>query len=232
MKEKNELIYYIYRLKTINKYNNKQKLLGYPNRSANTFLYNRLLLSIIIFLITLIISDFNIFITAIITILFYFGFTYLSYDYQIQKRAINLEKDAIYFFEVLALSLESGKNLIDSIKVTTENIDSNLSNEFKKTLKELEYGKSFHDSFIDLKNRIPSDIIQNVILNIIEAYSNGSNIISTLKKQIDYIEHKRISDIKTKINQIPIKISVVSVFLFIPLILLLILSPIILEYFS
>lgn len=231
-KNKNELIYYIYRLKTIDKYNKKQKLLGYPNRSVNNFLYTRLLLSILLFLITLILTDFNILITIIVTILFYNLFAYYSYDYQIEKRARNLEKDSIYFFEVLSLSIESGKNLIDSIKITIKNTDNELSKEFEKTIKELEYGKSFHDSFMDLKNRIPSDAIQNVILNIIEAYVSGGNITSTLRKQIDFIQNKRIMDIKARINQMPIKISVISVFLFIPLVLLLILAPVILEYFG
>jgi len=229
---KNDFIYYIYRLKTIDKYKNKQKLLGYSDRNINTFLYNRLLISIIVFLITLIILNFNIIITSIITIVFYNLFSYYSYDYQISKRAKNLEKDAIYFFEILTLSIESGKNLIESMKVTIKNIDNELSNEFKTTLKELEYGKSFHDSFTDLKNRIPSDNIQNVILNIIEAYTSGGNITSTLRKQINFIQNKRVMDIKSKINQIPIKISVVSVFLFIPLILLIVLAPVILEYFG
>lgn len=233
MKEnKNELIYYIYRLKTINKYIQKQKLLGYSNRSVNTFLYARLLLSSILFLIAFILSDFNILITILLTSLFYYLFSYFSYDYQISKRTRKLEKEAIYFFEILTLSIESGKNLIDAIKVTVNNIDGDLSNEFKKTLKELDHGKSFHEAFSDLKNRIPSEMIENVIMNIIETYSNGGNIISILRKQVDFIQNKRLMDIKTKINQMPIKISVVSVFLFIPLVLLLMLAPVILEYFG
>lgn len=233
MKEdKNELIYHIYRLKTIDKYNKKQKLLGYSDRSVSTFLYTRLLLSFLLFLIMFVLTDFNVLISLIITIVFYNLFSYFSYDYKIDKRAKSLEKDAIYFLEVLALSIESGKNLVDAIKVTVNNVDSELSKEFKKTLSELEYGKGFKDAFIDLKNRIPSDIIENVILNIVEVYTSGGDITMTLRKQIDFIQNKRVMDIKAYINQIPIKISIVSVFLFIPLVLLLVLAPVILEYFG
>ena len=227
-----ELMYYIYRLKTINKYNRKEKMLGYSNRDASIFLLIRLILSIIVFLLLLIITNFNILITVIITLLFYNLYAYFSYDYKINKRTSLLEKEAIYFFEILNLSIKSGKNLIDSIKVTVKNIDSDLSYEFAKTLQELEYGKSFHDSFMDLKERIPSDIIQNVILNIIEVYVSGGDITTTLSKQVDFIRNKRVMDIKAVINQIPIKISIVSVFLFIPLVLLLVLAPVILEYFG
>ena len=57
-------------------------------------------------------------------------------------------------------------------------------------------------------------------------------MISYLEKDIELLNNKRIYNIKTYINKLPIKISVISVFLLIPLMLLLILSPIILEYFG
>lgn len=233
MKEnKNELIRYIYRPKTIDKYTKKQKLLGFSNRNVNSFLYNRILLSFILFFILLALTNFNILISLIVTSLFYYLFSYFSYDYQINKRSKKLERDAIDFFEILILSLESGNNLVNSLKITTENIENELSREFKISLKELEYGKSFHDAFSDLKNRIPSDTVQNIILSIIDSYTSGGNIIEILKNQIDFIQNKRMMDIKGTINKIPIKISVVSVFLFIPLVLLLILAPVLLEYFG
>ena len=233
MKEnKNELIRYIYRPKTIDKYNKKQKLLGFSNRNVNSFLYNRILLSFILFFILLALTNFNILISLIVTSLFYYLFSYFSYDYQINKRSKKLERDATDFFEILILSLESGNNLVNSLKITTENIENELSREFKISLKELEYGKSFHDAFSDLKNRIPSDTVQNIILSIIDSYTSGGNIIEILKNQIDFIQNKRMMDIKGTINKIPIKISVVSVFLFIPLVLLLILAPVLLEYFG
>ena len=156
--------------------------------------------------------------------------TYVVFDYRIKQREKELEHDAIYFFEVLEVTLASGKNLIESLKVTTNNIDSQLSKEFQKTLQEIEYGKSFHDAFSNLRKRIPSDAIQNVILNLMETYTSGGMIIDTLSKQISFIGNKRVMDLKKKMNEIPIKVSVVSVFLLIPLVLLLILSPVILEY--
>ena len=231
MEKNRELIRRIYRKKTIIKYHDKSKLLGKNLSSAITFLNTRLLSSILIFILIFLISDFNLILSSIITIVFYFLFSYFSYDYKINKRALKLEKEAIFFFEILSLSLESGKNLIQALEVSTNNVDSELSIEFKRTLQEIEYGKSFHDAFQSLKNRIPSDNIQNIILNIIDSYTTGGNINDTLKKQVKFIRDKRVMDIKTKINQIPIKVSVVSVFIFIPLVLLMILAPVILKYF-
>lgn len=221
-----------YRFKTISKYMKKAKMLGYKDlKVVISFLNTRVLIDLLLVGYFLIFSKLNFIIALLIIILFHYGFSYYMFDYRIQKRAKSLEKDAIYFFEVLTLSLDAGKSLVQGLKLTVANVESELAKEFSVALREMDYGKSFHDALTDLRMRMPSDIIQNVILNIVEAYESGVDITKALRKQVDYIQNKRVMDIKSVINQMPIKISVVSVFLFIPLVLLLILAPVILEYF-
>ena len=58
----------------------------------------------------------------------------------------------------------------------------------------------------------------------------GSSIISTMYNQIDYLREKRKMEIKAQMSKIPTKISVISVFFFIPLILLIILGPVLLSF--
>lgn len=222
----------IYRYKTITKYQNKAKLLGYSDcdKQVFKFLNTRILVSFILFSYFLLTS--NLITSIVVSILFYMIFSYYMFDYKIKKRSSIIEKDAIYFFEILSLTLEAGKSLIQGLELTSTCIDNELSKEINNTLKELDYGKSFYESFTNLRKRIPSDIVDNVLLNIIDSYTSGRNIVSALREQVEFIQNKRVLDLKKKMNQIPIKISVVSVFLFIPLVLLLILAPVILEYFS
>ena len=78
--------------------------------------------------------------------------------------------------------------------------------------------------------RIPSKSVCNVILNIIEANEFGNSIEGALTNQINYLTDKRILDIKESINKMPMKISIVSVLLFLPLMILLILGPIFINY--
>lgn len=222
----------IYSVKTLSNYMNKAKMLGYKDlKVVISFLNARLLIEFLLVGYFLVFSSLNNIIALLVIVLLHYGFSYYMFDYRIERRAKNLEKDAIYFFEVLTLSLDAGKSLVQGLKLTVDNVDNELSNEFMASIREMDYGKSFHDSLTDLRMRMPSDIIQNVILNIMEAYESGVDITKTLRKQVDYIQNKRVMDIKAVINQMPIKISVVSVFLFIPLVLLLILAPVILEYF-
>lgn len=151
---------------------------------------------------------------------------------KLDKRSDKLNNEAMYFFEVLTLSLETGRNLKTALEITSSNIDSELSDEFKRMLEEVKYGKGLSEALDDLKLRIPSETINNIILNISQSNIFGNSIIETMYNQIDYIRDKQIMLTKARINKIPLKVSVISVIFFIPLLLLLILSPVIIDYFG
>ena len=148
------------------------------------------------------------------------------------ERGDRLDNDAMYFFEVLTLSLETGRNLKVALEITANSIDSELSEEFRQALKEVRYGKSLNEALENLKLRIPSDTINNIILNISQSNIFGNSIVETMYNQIDYIRDRQILNAKAIISKIPVKVSVISVIFFIPLIALLILSPIIIQFLS
>ena len=145
---------------------------------------------------------------------------------------MKLEQEAMFYFEVLSLSIESGNNLHNAILITSNNIDSSLSFEFRKVMEEVSFGKSLEESLDKMKLRIPSEIINNIILNIRESIVFGNSIIETLNNQIDYLREKKILETRALISKIPLKISVISVIFFIPLLLLLILGPVLIDYLS
>ena len=57
-----------------------------------------------------------------------------------------------------------------------------------------------------------------------------NEIIENLYMQIDYLREKHKMEIKGRISKVPVLISVISVFFFIPMLLILILGPILLDY--
>ena len=130
----------------------------------------------------------------------------------------------------MTLSLESGRNLEKSLEITVSNFSSELSDEFKRALVEAKYGKSLVEALKDMKKRIPSETINNIILSITEASLFGSSLVDNMYSQIDFLRDKQMLSIREKINQIPNKISVISVLLMVPLMLLLILGPLVVEY--
>ena len=231
--ENNSILNFLYREKTINELNKKIKLLGINNQeNAIKFMNMRIISSILIFFMVLYLLDFGYILAPILTYIYYKVLPNLYFDSKIKKRRRQIDYDAMYFFEILALSLESGNNLINAIKVTSNSIDSSLAYEFRECIRSINLGKSLDEAMDDLKLRIPSEVVNNIILNIRESNLFGNNIIDTLYNQIDYIRERIILENRAYIAKLPLKISIISVVFFIPLLLLLILGPVILNYFS
>ena len=168
----------------------------------------------------------NLFISLFICTFYFFLAEVFFFDVRLKKRGKVLEKDATFFFEILSLTLESGSNLRSAIELTANNVNNDLATEFKKALEDMELGKSLSESLNDLTTRIPSENVDNIILNLMEANIYGSNMIESLNNQLDYLNDKILLETRGKINKMPVKISIVSVLIFVPLILLIILSPI------
>lgn len=232
-KRKYNLSSKIYSKTTIRSIEAKTDLLGVNNKIDPINILNiRLFVSILSFFVLLYFVDFGYLVAPAVTFLIYMFFIPIVIDTKIEKRRKVIERDSLYFFEILVLSLEAGRNIKTSIEVTTNNIDSELSDEFKRVLLDVKYGKNLNEALNDLKFRIPSDTVNNIILNIREANIFGNNIIETVYSQIDYIREKRILESKAYISKIPIKISVISVVFFIPLLLLLLLSPMLIQLLS
>ena len=228
----NKVFKYVYRDKTIEKLNNKIKLLGVNSKyDAITFMNIRIITSIILFFVILYLIDFGYILAPIVVYFYYTLLPSLYFDSKIKKRSRELDYDAMYFFEILALSLESGKNLITALRLASNSIESSLSLEFREVIREVNLGNSLDNALDDMKTRIPSDSVNNIILNIRESNLFGNNIIDTLYNQIDYIREKLVLEQRSYIAKLPIKISIISVVFFIPLLLLLILGPVILNYF-
>lgn len=228
----NNIFKLIYTKNSLNKITKKINQLGPKSKiKINKFLSIKLIVLILTFVISLLTFHWGYVVAPILTVTIFCLFDYLVLDKNINKRANILEHDAIFFFEVLSLTLQSDRNLKKCLEITTNSIDSELSDEFKIVLKEAKLGKSLTESLNDCKERIPSKNVCNVLLNIIESNTYGNNIVDSLNNQIDYLMDKRILNIKEQINKMPTKISIISVILFIPIIMLLILGPILINYF-
>lgn len=216
--------------KTIERFKKKNTLLGIKNKTTYLDDLSFYLLVIITTLVISIIFCYHRFYLIIaLPVVSALIFEYLYYDLRLAKRKALLNKQALFFFQILSLTLESGNNLKGAIELTTSSVSNELSDEFKKALSDIKMGSTMNESLLDLEKRIPSEVISNIILNLTESSVYGSDMIKSLNTQIDYLNNKLILSVREQINKMPIKISIVSVLLFIPIILLIILSPLIIE---
>lgn len=228
---KEEFVRKVYSDKYVDKFIDKVNLLG-TNKKINPYnlIIARLSSSIIIFIIVLYFMKYGYILAPVITFLYYMLFNQLVINNKIKKRMVKLENEAMHFFEVLTLSLETGRNLVEAIDVTTANVSGILVDEFKESLREVQFGKSLNEALTDMQKRIPSENVNNIILSLTQANLYGNSIINNLYGQIDYLREKRKLEVKGKISKVPVLISVISVLFFIPLLLMIILGPILLDY--
>ena len=223
MKNKKSFIYRIYREKDIKKVDAKINLFGVSKKFDTEYFMNfRLYTSILVFVIVFLLVDSGALLAPILAVLWYFLVNYLMIDKPLKKRERKLNAEAYYYFEVLTLALESGRNLENAIKMACKYINSEISDEFKETLKQVNFGKSLTEALSMMSYRIPSITINNIILNMEQSNLFGNSIIETMYNQLDFLKDKQVMDIKEQINKIPNIISIFSVLFFIPLILLIV----------
>ena len=222
----------IYRENDIKYIQSKIDLMGSERKieyDALEFLNFRMITTILLTIFLIVFSNIKYLIIPFIIIIYYNIVYYVLITYPINKRIKKLDKEALTFFEILALTLESGRNLENSLEITCKNVNSELSDEFKKSLFEIKFGKSLMEALNDLKKRIPSESINSIILNITQTSVFGNSIIKTINNQVDYLREKQLMDVKAQINKIPNKVSIISVIFIVPLILLIVLGPFIIN---
>ena len=118
MKKKRSFIYRIYREKDIKKTESKINLFGVSKKfDAEYFMNFRLYTSILVFVVIFLFVDSGALLAPIISVLWYFLVNYLMIDRPLKKRETKLNNEAYYYFEVLTLALESGRNLENAIKM-------------------------------------------------------------------------------------------------------------------
>lgn len=219
------------KLSAVEKLQSQIDLLGSSIKfNAYKFLSVSLITSLLLMFCLYYFTNLHYLLVPLIALAYYYLLYYIVILHASDKRAKLLEDEALEFFEIFTLALESGRNLKNSLEITVENTDSNLSYEFSIALKEMKYGKSFTETLKSMRKRVPSDAVNNVILSIIEAYSYGGSILENMYNQIDFLREKKFLSVRESINKIPNKISIISVLLMVPLMLLIILGPLFIQY--
>ena len=221
----------LFREKDIEKIDEKIQMLGsWVKFDALTFIFLRLVTTLLVLLLFTYILSVGYIFAPFVAIVYYYLFYYILIESKLKQRERKLDHEALSFFEILTLTLESGRDLESAIEITCFNTKSELSDEFKKTLFEMKFGKSLMEALESMKNRIPSETVNNIILNIVQTNLFGNSILDTMYNQIEFLRDKQILEIKEQINKIPNKISIISVIFVLPIILLLILGPIFINF--
>jgi hypothetical protein len=156
--------------------------------------------------------------SPIVTVFYYFLIETVFLDFNINRRAKEMENAAISYFPVFLISLRCSRSVKKSLDVTNKIVKNKLSYEFDKVLNDVTIGKSLQEALEMCIERMPSEIIVNILVSLIEADRLGNNIDKTVSIQLDYL--KEVNKKKLLHNYSLISIRLVFVFCFFMLIFL------------
>ena len=102
----------IYRKQDISNIQDKINMLGETKLNAKTFMIRRLLTTIVLVIFLMCFTHISYIFIPFIAIFIYLLYYYICITYPLNKRIKKLDSEALYFFEILALTLESRRRTI------------------------------------------------------------------------------------------------------------------------
>ena len=145
----------------------------------------------------------------------------------VRIRHLSILKSLPNLLDLLTLSVEAGKDFLTALRdILARRPNDVLGNEFKRTLHEIQLGKSRQQALRDLSDRAHQPELTSVIHAIIQADELGVGIGQLLRIQGDQLRHKRFARAETLANEAPVKILFPVVIFIFPSVFIILVGPI------
>lgn len=131
--------------------------------------------------------------------------------------------------DLLSVSVEAGLGFDQAIQKVTEKTRGPLSEEFDKTLQEINMGKQRREALRDMANRIDVEDVTVFLSSIIQADQLGVSITNVLRAQAQQGRTNRRLRAEEKAQKTPIKMLVPLVLFVFPSLLIVLLGPAVLQ---
>ena len=134
-------------------------------------------------------------------------------------------KDLPDTLDLLAISVEAGMGFEGALEIVCQHFNSPLSEEFARTLHEMELGLPRRDAFQNLKRRTDVPDLSNFVLALLQADALGIPIGRVLKTQASEMRNKRRQWAREKAAKLPVKMLFPLVGFVFPAIMVVVLGP-------
>ena len=175
----------IFSKKYIDKYKRKLSYLGpYNKLKLEYFLFTRLLISIVLFMICLLVPKYGLLLAIVISISFYYIYSLFLLDNKIKIRSDKLYDEAILMFSMLRLSYNNTRDLKKSLDIVSNKIGNSLAMSFRNALGNNKYNNDLNYVFKVVIDTIPNLDVRKSLIDLKESNFNINsidNIIDELK---------------------------------------------------
>lgn len=123
---------------------------------------------------------------------------YIPDIYLLSKRniiKIKLENELLNAITIMNNSFKSGRSIMQTIKVCSNELEEPLKNEFVLMLNDLEFGLTIEEVFIRLENRVPLDDIKYISTTLSILNKTGGNVIKVFSSiEKTFFNNKKLKD--------------------------------------
>ena len=144
---------------------------------------------------------------------------------KVDERQGAILKDLPDTLDLLAISVEAGMGFEGALEIVCQHFNSPLSQEFARTLHEMELGLPRRDAFQNLKRRTQVPELSNFVLALLQADALGIPIGRVLKTQATEMRSKRRQWAREKAAKLPVKMLFPLIGFVFPSILIVIMGP-------
>ena len=130
-----------------------------------------------------------------------------------------------YFMDLTVMSMDAGASFLESLSTfISENENTPLADEFAQTLSEINMGKSLSEAMIALRERIPTVMVQNALMAIVQGERMGTPLVKVMSEQAEAIRFVRSQNAERFAEEIKVRMQGPAMLLLFS-VLILILGP-------
>ena len=151
------------------------------------------------------------------------GKYYLTFRIRTRQEAIQRELPEV--LDLLTVSVDAGLGFDSAVSRVVEKSTGVLSDELRKTLKEIQMGKSRRQALKDLGERTGVEDLLTFIGSMLQADQLGVSISKVIRTQAQQIRQKKRQRVEEKAMKAPIKMLIPLVLFIFPTIFIVLLGP-------
>jgi tight adherence protein C len=146
-----------------------------------------------------------------------------------KKRMHEIQISLAFTFDLISISVEAGMAFDGAMATVAERTKGALTDELRRTLKEINLGISREEALNNLAIRTGVEDLRSFITAVNYISRLGGSLVDVIKIQTDSMRVKRRQRAEEKANQAPVKMMIPLVIFILPCVFLVILGPVFLE---